>query len=482
MNAIVLPVVLPLLAAFLLPSLARIWSSAARVLGPVLMLVSLCVLWTTWGEHPTPFVVALGGFQPPMGIAFHVDSVAMLFAFLVAGGALLMWPAWTDDDTMPRLAALTLLLVAAATGLALSGDLFNVYVFYELLSVASFGLVSARRTGAAFAAGFRYLVISGFGSVLALLGIALIYLRTGTLNIAHLGQLAPESLADPFGLAAFALLLLGFGVKAELFPVNTWVPEVYAGSSARVAGLLAGVVSKLAVLVVVRMLVVVFPHDETRMLLLILGVVGVLSGELAAWSAKDMRRMLAFSSIGQLGMIFIAFSIPGEAGWVAGLALVLHHLVVKSGLFLIADRWGGALQSLTGAARVSPFTAGLFVLFALSLIGVPPLPGFWAKLQLVIGLVENGNGVYLGALLVFLAATVIEANYLFRLAVAMYAEGASSTVTAPSGGNRIGAAIFAAVLVAAVFLLNPLSEAIDDLAVVGNDATGYMDSLAGGAR
>ncbi|MCB1738242.1 MAG: NADH-quinone oxidoreductase subunit J, partial [Gammaproteobacteria bacterium] len=297
----------------------------------------------------------------------------------------------------------------------------------------------------------------------------------------HLGQLAPDALADPVGMAAFALLLLGFGVKAELFPVNTWVPEVYAGSTARVAGLLAGVVSKLAVLVVVRLLVVVFPHDETRMLLLALGVLGVLSGELAAWAAKDMRRMLAFSSIGQLGMIFIAFSLPGEAGWIAGLALVLHHLVVKSGLFLIADRWGGSLAVLTGAARVSPFGAGLFVLFALSLIGVPPLPGFWAKLQLVSGLVDAGGGAYMTALAVFLGATVIEANYLFRLAVAMYADDAPSGAPAPALGNLIGAAVFGALLVVAVFALTPLNTAVDALAATGADGAGYVNSLVGGA-
>lgn len=479
MNAIALPVALPLLAAFLLPSLARVWRGAAWLLGPAILLVSLCVLFSVHDAHPEPFVMAMGGFKPPLGIAFQVDDIAMLFAALVAGVTLLLWPAWSRDDNMPRLAALTLLMVAAATGLALSADLFNVYVFYELLSVASFGLVSARRTGAAFAAAFRYLVISGMGSVLALLGVAIIYLKTGTLNIGHLGQLAPETLADPVGFAAFALLLLGFGVKAELFPVNTWVPEVYAGSSARIAGLLAGLVSKLAVLVVVRLLFVVFPHDETRMLLLALGMLGVLFGELAAWAAKDMRRMLAFSSIGQLGMIFIAFSLPGEAGWIAGLALMLHHLVVKSGLFLIADRWGGALSGLAGAARVSPVASGLFLLFALSLIGVPPLPGFWAKLQLLTGLVEAGGDAYLTGLVVFLAATVVEANYLFRLAVAMHT-GSESEAPEPSRGNLVTSALFGGVLVASIFLLTPLNEGVRALAASGADSSDYVSLQMGG--
>ena len=236
-------------------------------------------------------------------------------------------------------------------------------------------------------------MISALGSVIALLGIGLIYFTTGTLNLAHLATLS-DQLATPQGLAAFAMLLIGFGVKAELFPVNGWVPEVYAATGKRVAALLAGLASKLAVLVIVRLLMLVFPHEEARQLMLLLGILGVLFGELAAWQARDVTRMLAWSSIGQLGVVFIAFSLPGNAGLIAGVAVAMHHLVVKSAMFLLAERWGGAIERLQGRAADSRLGAALFVLFALSLLGLPPLPGFWSKFLVLGGLAQAADSLH----------------------------------------------------------------------------------------
>ena len=185
----------------------------------------------------------------------------------LAGAALLLWPG-DDGQAGVRRQSLTLLLTAALTGLALSGDLFNLYVFYELAAVASYGLVAGGGSSAGFVAAFRYLLISALGSVIGLMGIALIYFTTGTLNLAHLASLS-DQLANPQGLAAFAMLVIGFGVKAELFPVNGWVPEVYGAASKRVAALLAGLASKLAVLAIVRVLLLVFPDEAARQLLLV---------------------------------------------------------------------------------------------------------------------------------------------------------------------------------------------------------------------
>lgn len=231
---LVLPVVLPLLAAFLMQPLARVAVPLARLLGPLVLLLSAAITLNLWLQlGATPFSLTIGGFASPLGILFHADGVAFLFALAVPVFALLFWPGTAsgggdDRDQGARRDALTLLLVAATTGLALSGDLFNLYVFYELAAVASFGLVALSDTGRAQIATFRYLMVSAFGSVLILVGIAIVYLQTGTLSLAQIALLAPETLHNPIGLAAFALMLIGFGVKAELFPVNTWVPEVYA--------------------------------------------------------------------------------------------------------------------------------------------------------------------------------------------------------------------------------------------------------------
>ena len=488
-RLIILTVALPLLAAFLLPTLSRISFSLAKFVGPLLMLLLALLIGNLWlnmsdDSQLTTFSLAIGNFSAPQGIVFYVDRLALLFVFAVPVMALLMWPWYFDEheaqDTVIRKLSLTLLLVAASCGLVLSGDLFNLYVFYELLAVASYGLVAAgnmRSSGASYTAAFRYLMISAMGSVLALLGIALIYFQVGSLNFAHLASLQ-ERLSNPTGLVAFVLLLLGFGVKAELFPVNSWVPEVYMAASKRLSGLLAGLVSKLALLVIIKALILLYPQEEPRQLLLILGTLGVLVGELAAFRAADVTRMLSWSSIAQLGLVFAAFSIDGKAGMLAGVAVALHHLVAKPALFLIAERWGGSLQNLYGVARSSPLMAGIFVMIALSMVGVPPLPGFWAKFLLLSGLAGEANNLAYLAIFIILAMTVIEAHYLFRLITIMYESPRdSSTTSVHRMGDVFSASILGVVLLLATVFIKPLGEAMDGIATEAIDSSLYQQTI-----
>jgi formate hydrogenlyase subunit 3/multisubunit Na+/H+ antiporter MnhD subunit len=469
MNALALPVVLPLLAAFLVRPVGLLSGRLAIVFGPLVLLLCAGLLVNiALLAHGQPVSANIGAFAPPLGIVFYADAVALLFAIAVPVFALLLWPREGDD----RVSALMLLLVGSGTGMALSGDLFNLYVFYELLAVASFGLIASSGTARAWAATVRYLLISGFGSVLALIGVALIYAQTGTLNLAQLSEFAPERLANPLGLAAFACLLIGFGVKAELFPVNAWVPEVYAAAPKRVSALLAGVVSKLAILVVLRLILLVFDMPEARQLLLVLGLIGLVSGELAAWRARDLPRMLAFSSIGQLGLLFMAMSIPGELGLVAALAVALHHLLMKPALFLLAERWSGGLEGLAGAGRKAPLAAGLFTLFALSLLGVPPLPGFWAKLVLLLGLGQQDGAVSQAAIAGVLLMAVVEAHYLFRLVGLLYARTAHDAPPHRMGDLAV-ASLLGAVLLASMPLLPVLAEGIGWMAHQASDVAAY---------
>jgi len=479
MNALALPVVLPLLAAFLVRPVGLVSGRLASAFGPLVLLlcagllVNIAVL-----VQGQPVSANIGAFAPPLGIVFYADSIALLFAIAVPVFALLLWPREAMQAGGDRISALMLLLVGAGTGMALSGDLFNLYVFYELLAVASFGLVAASGTARAWAATVRYLLISGFGSVLALIGVALIYAQTGTLNLAQLSEFAPELLANPLGLAAFACLLVGFGVKAELFPVNAWVPEVYATAPKRVSALLAGVVSKLAILVVLRLILLVFDTPEARQLLLVLGLIGLVSGELAAWRARDLPRMLAFSSIGQLGLLFMAISIPGVPGLVAALAVALHHLLMKPALFLLAERWHGGLENLAGAGRKAPLAAGLFTLFALSLLGVPPLPGFWAKLVLLLGLGEQDALLAQAAIAGVLLMAVVEAHYLFRLVGLLYARNEHDAPPHRMGDLAV-ASLLGVVLLASMPLLPALAEGLGWMAHQAADVTAYRAVILG---
>jgi formate hydrogenlyase subunit 3/multisubunit Na+/H+ antiporter MnhD subunit len=479
-----LPIVLPLLAAFLLQPLARVSGALARATGPAVLVACAWLIVQLWlARGGGPFAVTLGGFAGPLGVVLHVDRIALLFAIAVPTFTLLFWPWAESGERATRESALLLLLAASATGLALSGDIFNIYVFYELAAVASFGLVTLNATGRAYVATVRYLLQSAFGSLLALVGIAILYARTGTLNLAQLSELAPTSLHDPLGLASFALMLIGFGVKGELFPVNTWVPEVYATAPARISAILAGLVSKLAVLVVVRLLVLVFNQPEAAQLLVVLGVLGMVSGELSAWRARDFPRMLAFSSIGQLGMVFIAFSLSGSIGILAGLAVALHHLLVKSGLFALAGRWGGSLDALAGFGRRSPLAGAVYVLFALSLIGVPPLPGFWTKLVVLIGLAEGGP-LELTAMAAILVVTAIEANYLFRLAVLLYrkTDADAAPGPAPAPGAGLAAPLLAVALLGVTAGIAPVTNGLQAVARQTVDVGAYVGALLPPAR
>lgn len=454
-------VVLPLLAAFLVPLMARSSRGLSALVGPALLVVLLVGALELFARvlADGPQVLAMGGFPAPVGIHLVADAVGLLFVIGTLGLALLLWPREPRDA--PREHALTLLLVGSANGIALSGDLFNIFVFYEILSVASYGLAAGRATGAAYAASLRYLVLGATGSVLALLGIALVYGVTGSLSLQHIATLPVTGLEGALGLTAFALMVLGFGVKAELFPVNTWVPEVYSAATPRVAGLLAGAVSKLALLAVVKVLWTVVPQGDAWTLLLVVGVVTLVGGELAALRSGDVVRILSYSSIGQLGLAAVAFAAPGPEGLLAGTAVALHHLVVKPALFLLAAGWPRNVDALTATGRAHPVQAAVFVLLALSLIGVPPLPGFWAKYLLLKAVLGTGEPLYFAAVAVVLVATVIEAAYLFRLAGRLFSASELPARARAAAGDLATTGLLVAVVVAATLALVPAGSGLE---------------------
>jgi formate hydrogenlyase subunit 3/multisubunit Na+/H+ antiporter MnhD subunit len=466
-------VALPLLGAFLLPIIYRRHTIVGYWTAPLILLINLVIALMLLGGEGVQ-VIAMGSFAPPVGIVFYVDKLALLFVIMIVLGTLILWMG--KERGKVREETLFLLLVGGGCGLALSGDLFNIYVFYEIVAVASYGLAASRGTGAGYAASLRFLILGALGSSLLLLGIALIYAVTGTLNLAQIAELAPEKLNGSIGLAAFVLMLIGFGVKAELFPVNTWVPEVYVTAPTRVTALLGGIVSKLAMLIILRFVVLIYGDAPTAlMLLLSLGVLGVITGELAALRATDLRQVLAFSSIGQLGLVAIAFSLPGEAGIIAGIAIALHHAIVKPALFMLTAAWGGQLSRLVGAINSSKLSVFLFVIMALSLIGIPPFPGFWAKFLLITAALKNSVGQYQMAITVVLIATVIETAYFFRIIRLMFQQK-SSSLKAPNFGELAPALSFMALLLVGLFMLGSLSQSLTNVAEDGANRQAYIEN------
>ena len=474
--SLVLLIAFPILGAFLLPMLAHRSATLGRFMGPVVIAVNLGLALSLWQDiilHG-PRVEWVGGFAAPLGIVFHADLFSALLVLAIAVMTMLLWPNRVQDPI--REPVLSLVLMGAASGLALSADLFNLFVFYELTAVASYGLVASRATGPSQIAAIRFLIISAAGSAFALLGIALIYSITGSLNLAYLAQVAPTLLNGTLGMAAFTLILIGFGVKAELFPVNTWVPEVYASASSRVSAMLSAVVSKLAMVVILKILITVYANTAASWLMLVIGLLTLVSGELAAYRANDLRRVLAFSSIAQLGMVAMAFSVSGTAGILAGLAIMLHHLLAKPALFLLAERWGGHLDRLTGAAYSSKTGGILFLFLALSLIGVPPLPGFWAKYLLLTALFGHDQSLYYFAAVVLLFTTIIEAAYLIRILRRLY-QHTSSTLEPHRTCELVPALFLGGTLFFSVLIAAPLGAALSDIAHSTADVPAYIQRI-----
>ncbi len=477
MQQIALLVAVPLLGAFLLPSLARVHLLLARWGVPLLLLGLL--LWTVpllQQVESGAVAIAIGHFAAPLGISFYVDQLALWLVILLLAVTLLIWPVFKSKVHQQ---SLLLILIGSACGIILSGDIFNIYVFYELLSVASFGLVVERRSGAAYAATLRYLVVSSVGTVLALAGIALIYNATGTLNLADLARLESSDWDRTKAIAAFTLLILGFGVKAELFPLNQWVPEVYGAASSRIAALMAGVISKVALLIIIRLVVLLFPYPEVHQLLMVLAIAGVLFGELAAWQSRDFTRLLAYSSMGQLGLVFMALAIPGEAGVLAAVALALHHLLIKPALFLLAESWGRSLSQLRGLWYTQPLKVALFILLILSLLGVPPLPGFWAKWLLLSGLASLDGSLAAMALAVVAVATVVEVSYLFNLVRILVDEREQTVQDVPltlphSRVTGVLLSLAALILVAASFNIAAVGQHLQQIVQQAGDRQHYI--------
>jgi len=472
----ILLVILPFLGAFLLPIIYRHYNQAGYWVAPIVLMISVVICIGLWHGINTIGAQSLvmGGFSVPIGIVLYVDGLSILFVLMLLIGSLVLWiGAW---HRRIKEEMLLLLMVGGGSGLVLSGDLFNIYVFFEIVAVASYGLSASRRSDpCGYIASLRFLLLGALGSGFILLGIAIIYALTGTLNLSHLTLLAPEFLHGTAGLSAFALMLIGFAVKAELFPVNTWVSEVYAHAPVRVSALLAGIISKLALVVVLRLLLLLYAHEHAYLLLLAIGAAGLITGELAAFHAKDFRRTLAYSSIGQLSAIAIAFSIPGPLGILSGIALAFHHALVKAGLFMLAENWKGSLESLRGIAQKSWLSSVLLIIFVLSLIGIPPLPGFWAKFLLFKAGFSAG-GWYAYAMILVLLSVVIEAAYFFRIVRFMYQPNIEQTLPTTHWHELKPTLIVMALLLLVMFMIDPIYHNLNDIAIQATDVKSYVDN------
>jgi multicomponent Na+:H+ antiporter subunit D len=373
-------------------------------------------------------VYQLGGWAPPVGIEYVVDHVAAYVSVVVTGVGLVGLVAtrrWVTSDAATRegpFYALCLLLLTGLTGIVVTADLFNVFVFLEISSLSAYALVFQGGERAMVAA-FRYLILGTIGGTFYLLGVGFIYFATGTLNMADAHQIMTQ-IGDSRAMQAAAVFIFtGMGLKMALVPLHSWLPDAYTNAPSSVNSLMAPIMTKVMAYVMVRMFLSVFPDGYlTNVLpiadvLVVAGLVGMAYGGATAIGQRDVRRMLAYSSIGQLGMIAVGIGLGTPLAMAAALLHVANHAAMKSTLFLAA----ASVRYVTGSSRIAdfaglgrrmPFTMTGFSLAALAMVGIPPAAGFFSKWYLVQAGLEQGAWAVVA---VVLASSLLSATYVFRI-------------------------------------------------------------------
>jgi multicomponent Na+:H+ antiporter subunit D len=401
-NMIPLFVAIPLGAAFLIPMVSRRLKWMPDLLGNAAMFFLALMAFMTLGEEGSS-VYHMGGWKI-IGIDLRLDGLTalMLITINVVGLAATIYSVQYMRlyTSKLRYYSLFLLMVAGMNGVVLTGDMFNLYVFMEIAAIASYALVAFGCEHEELEASFKYAVLGSVASSLILIGIALTYAITGTLNMAQVAQqLSETQTTSPFTLA-LALFICGFGLKAALVPFHAWLPDAHPSAPAPISAMLSGVLIKaIGVYVLARLLFnvlgtpAVMPH--ILLILRILGMTSMIIGALLSIGQWDMKRLFAYSSISQVGYIILGMGLGTQLGLIGAFYHLMNHSVFKSLLFLNA----GAVEYSTGTRdmrqmgglnRRMPVTGATSLVGSMAIAGVPPFNGFWSKLIIIIACVMAG--------------------------------------------------------------------------------------------
>lgn len=427
----VIPIIVPLIAApltILLPNgrSPHLWAS---LVSWIVFAACTGLLHSVATEGPISY--HLGDWAPPIGIEYRIDLANALVLTLVSGIAALVLPfsyesirSEIDARQIGKFYAALLISMVGLLGVTITGDAFNVFVFLEIASLSSYALVAlgAREDRRALTAAFNYLVMGTIGATFFVIGLGLLYQATGTLNMADIRiQLAgePNRMVE----AGFSFILVGMGLKAAMFPMHLWMPNAYAYAPSAVSTFLAATATKVAVYVIIRFIYTVIGSDFAfveaafNRLLMPMAIAGMFFASIVAVFQDDVKRMLAYSSVGQIGYMLLGVSFGTEQGLAASLVHLFNHGLMKGALFMAAAcvmlRMGSHnCSAYAGLARRMPLTAGAFILASLSLIGTPLTAGFISKWQLLTAAFDSGRA-WAGFLIV--ASSFIAVLYVGRV-------------------------------------------------------------------
>ncbi|RVU86677.1 monovalent cation/H+ antiporter subunit D family protein [Leucothrix sargassi] len=425
-----LQVVVPLLAApicFLILNNRLAWLFATLVSWLSFAMAIMLVLEVKDG---TVLRYEFGGWAPPWGIEYSVDILNAYVLLIVSGIAAAVFPySWTSiqkeiPESHHRIYFTAMLLcLAGLLGMTITGDAFNLFVLLEISSLSSYTLISLGRDRRALTASFQYLIMGTIGATFILIGIGLLYALTGTLNMADLASRIPALEGSRTLEAAFAFLIVGFGLKLAMFPLHLWLPNAYAFAPSAVSAFIGSTATKVAIYALLRFLFTIFgtkfsfDYMQAQWLLMPLAIVSIMFASIVAIFQDGIKRLLAYSSVAQIGYMLLGISLVNVTGLTGTLLHLFNHALMKGGLFLtlgaVAYQIGNTrVKSVAGLGQAMPFTMGAFVVGALSLIGVPLTVGFISKWYLILATLEKG---YWPLTVLILISSLIAVVYTWRI-------------------------------------------------------------------
>jgi len=475
----VLLIAVPLGLAFAVPLFALFCKAAVKYIPPAALGFNLVIsLLLLPKALVNPVIVSIGGWQPPFCINLVAGPVGVLFSIVIALAGLLVSIYAMDyikEQAAEKYHILYLLLLTGATGVVLTGDIFNLFVFFEILCISSYALVAYLREKSSIESAVKYLIQGSVGSSLLLIGIGLLYGLFGTLNMADIAQniksVSPASVFVPM-----LLIITGLGVEAAIFPLNAWLPDAHSSAPSSVSAVLSGIAIEVGLYAVVRVLFTIFgvslnSTPEFLLFLAMLGILTLLIGEMCAFSQNNIKRMLAYSSIGQIGLILFALAIGTSYGVAGGLFQMISHTLAKALLFLAAGymiyRAGSMeISALEGMGEKMPLTCLAFTIGAFSLVGLPPFIGFPGKFLIIRAALATKQTLFIVLIALALLGTVIEGAYFFRVVQVLYFKGPKS---GPAGKDA------PAVALVPMFILVVLIVAVG---IYPKMVTGVLNSAA----
>ncbi|MCB8816002.1 monovalent cation/H+ antiporter subunit D family protein [Desulfosporosinus shakirovi] len=426
-------IVIPLLVAIITPLIGRInralsWYTAT-ITTFISFVISLSLLKTVLEQGRISYWMS--GWEPPWGIEYAIDYlnifVLIIISFMAFVGAIYSKKnidIEIDEEKKPFFYSVYLLFVTGIMGMTVTGDIFNIYVFLEITSLSSYALIALGKKRQALLAGFNYLIMGSIGATFFLLGIGYLYLMTGTLNIADLAVRLPEFYHTKAIFTAFTFLAVGLLMKLAVFPLHFWMPNAYAFAPSTISAVMAATGTKVAAYVLIRVMFTVFSLEfyaqapfNIQYILLVLAVAAILAGSIMALAQTDIKKMLAYSSVGQIGYILLGITLMNTNGMIGSLIHLLNHALMKGTLFLVVGavvyRTGlTSIENFRGLGKKMPFTMAAFTIAALSMTGVPLTVGFVSKWYLSVASIEIGMWWLVP---IILLSSLLTAIYFWRI-------------------------------------------------------------------